>query len=135
MRTAIGVLGLSLAALIAACGTTVVADGQQVRCRNRTINVVQAPGELRVSQELVDMCRGYSLTLRTVPPVDVNRARTRQPSGSSRRASWLDSDANENGEMVITVPDEGIPVGSDPFKYDLAVDNIGRLDPRVRVRP
>jgi hypothetical protein len=127
MRTTITISTVLTAMALTGCGTPEVRDTGRIFCRNRTVNVVNAEGELRVNPELVRVCQGYMVSLQfsnTAPPANVS---TRVAGGS---APWLDKDSTTADGIQITA--DGA-IGSE-HKYSLTVEGIGMLDPRVVIQ-
>ena len=121
---------LSLTLLGCTTGTTRHADvDPELVCGDRTVTVFQSIGFLAVYPEYIHVCDGRSLTIKAVPRaaggVQISPAR-----GNPEADSWLSGSAEEGGTVVITVPErttEGV------YKYNITVEGVGTLDPRVSV--
>jgi hypothetical protein len=121
------------AVVVAGCGTVEFHNGERVRCSHRTVTVNHEAAYLRASPEIVDVCRGYTLSVRSVPPVGPEQLRTREDRGRNPEpAEWLDGESDTNGNIRLEVPANA---ASGVYKYDIEVQGVGRLDPRARVIP
>ena len=127
MRITTALAGVSLVFGLAGCGITKESDGVTVRCSNRHANVNHASSHLDQRPDTIKLCTGFMLTLELHPPLPDNTAHTRQPGTGN---DWLDQD--NVGAFIYLTPPEGTSVGE--IKYDLIVDGVGMLDPRIVVQ-
>ncbi|HEY8519279.1 MAG TPA: hypothetical protein VIN61_04305 [Gammaproteobacteria bacterium] len=126
MRTVASVLAAaSISAALAACGTVVERDGMRFRCRDRTVNVINAPSRLQVKPDPVTVCRGYAVTWSFRNPV------TSASVTGKRGAEWLGQKNERPESMSITVPDGIAPM---QYEYLLEIEGLGTLDPRIVVQ-
>lgn len=126
------VLGGMLAACAQAPMTPAGGDTDpEFACRDRTVTVFQSTGFLAVYPEYIDVCSGYDILVKPVPPVRTGNVRT--APGGRGEPGWLGGvpgDKAGAGGAVIRVPP-----GTSPgvYKYSITVDGVGTLDPRARV--
>ncbi len=132
MKTIQNVSMLSLCGILLGCATKMETDDLDpaLTCSNRVITIVHARGYLAMPQEYVEICRGKTLRINVVPPVQ-NRGARISPSKSNPDARWLDQEA-ENGRFIEIVISSEAEIDK-TYKYDLTIDEVGMLDPRVRV--
>jgi hypothetical protein len=116
----------ALAALLAAC-TTRPPGGPEPVCADRVVTVTYAPGYLAAHPEHLEVCGGNSVVFKFAPRIEPGTARTQPARG---QPDWLRSREQKRGEIMIVVP-ENTPY--DTFKYEIVVDGIGKLDPRLTV--
>ena len=131
MRHSILCLASVVFALSAGCATTTpsAGDDPEMSCRDRTVTVYQSTGFLAVYPEYIDVCRGQSITVRTLPRLDTGGVRTAPDDKNPGDDSWLRIEGRE-GTVVMKVP-ENAALGV--YKYSITVDGVGMLDPRARV--
>ncbi|HEX6997676.1 MAG TPA: hypothetical protein VF322_06000 [Gammaproteobacteria bacterium] len=127
MRTAAFLAAASISAALAACGTVVERDGMRMRCRDKTVNVINVPGRLQVKPDPVTVCRGYAVTWSFRNPVAGQAARVTGKTG----AEWLGQTNERPESMSISVPDGIRPM---QYEYLLEIDGLGALDPRIVVQ-
>ena len=123
--------GMSLA-FLAGCASTMnpsVSDDPEMTCGDRTVTVYQATGFLAVYPEYIDVCRGQSITVRTVPGLATGNVRTAPGEKNPDDDSWLRNEGRD-GTVIMVVPGNA---GLGVYKYSITVDGVGTLDPRARV--
>lgn len=104
-----------------------------------TVKVTSKRGELTARPECITVERGSSFTLQLRDRPAAGRARTRPDTDKNPGAGWLQRANDEGRDIVISVP-PGEPAAElcdDTgcyYKYEIEVDDVGTLDPRVRVR-
>lgn len=104
-----------------------------------TVRVTSKRGELAARPECITVARGSSFTLQLRDRPAAGMARTRPDSETNPGAGWLQRANEEGRDIVISVP-AGAPAADlcdDTgcyYKYEIEVDGVGVLDPRVRVR-
>lgn len=132
MKTMKNVSMLSLCGMLLGCATNVETEDVDpaLTCIDRNITINHARGYLSLSQEYVEMCRGQSLKINIAPRVPNNAARA-TASKKNAEARWLNGSSGNGRFIEIRVPSDAI-VG-ETYKFDLTIDEIGTLDPRVRV--
>jgi len=121
---------LSLTLLGCATGTAPHADvDPELVCGDRTVTVFQSTGFLAVYPEYIHICDGRSFTIKSVPRA-AGTVQTSPVRGNPGADSWLGGTAEKGGNVVIMVPEdttEGV------YKYNITVEGVGTLDPRVSV--
>ncbi len=118
-------LAVGSVALLAGCAQMAGRD-----C-NDTVTVNYRAASLRASPELAEVCPGGTLTVRLRPPAAAGAART-APGSANPNANWLSGRAAK-GDRIELVPDENEVEVGETYKYNITIDGIGTLDPRVRV--
>lgn len=106
-----------------------VDDDPELACADRAVTVFQSPGFLAVYPEYIHVCAGRSFAVKAVPRA-AGAIRTSPERGNPAADGWLSGTAESGGEVVITIP-ESTPEGV--YKYNVTVDGVGTLDPRVSV--
>ena len=114
----------------AGCATTTKDTGvdPELTCGDRTVTVFQSIGFLAVYPEYIDVCAGQSININAVPRG--RGLRTSPAEGNPGMDGWLSAGAEGGGSVVITVPGDATP---GVYKYAIAVNEVGMLDPRLRV--
>lgn len=132
MKIMHGVSMLSLCGIVLGCATTVETEDfdPALTCSDRVITINHAKGYLSLSQEYVEICRDRTLKINVVPRVPNNGARA-SASKKNPDARWLNGSSGNGRFIEIHVPSDAT-VG-ETYKFDLTIDEIGILDPRVRV--
>ncbi len=123
---------LSLCGILLGCATTVETEDfdPALTCKDRVITIHHARGYLSLSQEYIEMCRNQSLKINVVPRVPNDAARA-TASKKNPDARWLNGSSGNGRFIEVRVPSDAT-VG-ETYKFDLTIDDIGMLDPRVRV--
>lgn len=101
-----------------------------IQCVDRTVTVNHAAAFLAAHPELVKICSGYHLTVQVVPAGRAGLART-EPGAQNAQAQWLRGRSDRRGRIVLQIP-EGEGPGT-TWKYEITVEGVGTLDPRVRI--
>jgi len=104
MRITTTLTGVSLAFVLTGCGTAVEKDGVTVWCKNRDATINHSSSHIDVRPASVNLCAGYKLTLKLVPPVATGMARTKQPTLGGPD-DWLDRD-NVGAFIEVTPRDD-----------------------------
>jgi hypothetical protein len=105
----------------------------ELTCRDRMVTVNHARGFLTAHPEYILVCKGQRILIDLTPPVERGSART-TPANDEAGSRWLASENREDhGRIVIQVPSDDVEPGE--FKYNITIDGVGTLDPRVRVTP
>lgn len=100
-------------------------------CGDREVTVNHKAAYLSARPEEVrNICRGDTLTVRLVPPVDAGAARA-APSRENPEAAWL-SGSNRERDSIVLVVDPKAEKGK-TYKYSIEIEGVGMLDPRVTV--
>lgn len=107
-------------------------------CRSDSATIMAAPGQLHIKPECLTVAAGESLTLR-LRVADSVRAVSTRPGAGFAFASWLSGSAERGGAIVLTAPSEkntgdACTDRECEYKFEILVDGVGMLDPRVRVR-
>jgi hypothetical protein len=124
---ALGVPALVL--VLAGCA----APRQDATCRDKVATVNQARGSINVPPRdfEVEVKAGCALRLNIRPSVDPKAARTKEERAKNEHpAPWLNEATQDGAFILIHVP-EGTPAG--PYKYSIYIDDVGMLDPVIRV--
>ena len=131
MKRIVLVAATSLSLTLSGCATgTGYADvDPELSCGDRTVTVFQSTGFLAVYPEYIHVCEGQSLTIKAVPRA-AGTVQTSPARGNPAADSWLSGRAERGGTVVIRVP-EGATEGV--YKYNITVEGVGTLDPRVSV--
>ena len=99
-------------------------------CGDRTVTVNHNANKIEPHPEHVQsICRGDTLTLRLVPPVEAGSAHT-APGPDDSDAAWL-SGSNAQPDQIALVVDENAETKR-TYKYSITIDG-NTLDPRVTV--
>lgn len=106
-----------------------VDEDPELECTDRSVTVFQSPGFLAVYPEYIHVCAGLTFTVKAVPRAS-GTIRTSPGRGNPAADSWLSGAADRGGDVVIIVP-EATPEGV--YKYNVTVEGVGTLDPRVSV--
>jgi hypothetical protein len=93
------------------------------------VSVFQSTGFLAVYPEYMHVCVGQSITVKAVPQA-VGTVQISPVRGNPAEDSWLSGTSERGGTVVISVP-EGATEGV--YKYNITVEGVGTLDPRVSV--
>jgi hypothetical protein len=128
--TFLAVTCLSSSLMGCAIGSTRTAEvDPEMVCADRTVTVFQSTGFLAVYPEYIHVCPGRSITVKAVPPAP-GTVRTIPERGNPVADDWLNAESERGEGAVMRVPEsaaEGV------YKYNIAVEGIGTLDPRVSV--
>lgn len=131
-----GTSSIGLAAVWLLLGGCAYIQGGQGCSRNDTVTVNHASAYLKAKPACVQVPAGSTLTVRLVPAKAAGSARTRAKSGNP---AWLDKENEKEDTILIEVP-QGAQSGgascdetSCTYEYEIYVDDVGMLDPRVRV--
>jgi hypothetical protein len=126
---------VTIALLMSGCAMDGHTNGDvdpELTCRDRVVTVNHARGFLTAHPEYIVVCEGQKILINLVPPVEQGSARTTPAEEHVDSAPWLNS---ENGEdrrkVVVQIPAENVE--SVVYKYNITIDGVGTLDPRVRV--
>lgn len=132
MKTMLSVSMLSLSGILLGCATTMETEDfdPALTCKDRVVTINHARGYLAMPQEYVEICRDKTLRINIVPPVESNGARA-SASRKNPDARWLNEGSGNGRFIEIRIPSDAA-VG-ETYKFDLTIDEIGMLDPRVRV--
>lgn len=101
-------------------------------CRSDNATVFVAPGQLHVKPECVTTEAGGTITLELRRAEGVGPVET-VPATVNEAATWLSASSDERDTIVIEVPEDICESGVCEFKYEIRVEGVGMLDPRVRV--
>lgn len=134
-----------LVCLVAICGLTAgcAVAPRDDACSRQSAKIIANPGTLRINHECIQANPGQLIRLELVGGKPIGTARTRPDPEKNPNANWLDRSNTDEREIIIEVPSVR-PVdpreGADSceeevctFKYEIVVDGVGTLDPRVRV--
>lgn len=109
------------------------------RCRGNTATITHGPGYLRVVPECLSVNAGETVTLILRPSIEPGKAETRS-SGKNDDGSWLDSTNSDPKAIRIVAPENRVGMDDEvcnddycEYKFDVVIDGVGTLDPRVRV--
>ncbi len=140
MKTRVEITLIALmSTLFAACCTIGQPDTE---CSGDTATIKYGPGMLLVSPECLEVEAGDAVTLKLEgPPLERGQAQTRRDRNKDSREGWLDEDnTDQRDRIVINVPPIGGEGGTSPcgkdycdFKYEIVIEGVGVLDPRIRV--
>jgi hypothetical protein len=121
---------VTLALLMGGCAVDKDVD-PELTCRDRVVTVNHARGFLAAHPEYIVVCPGQSILINLVPPVERGSARTTPAEEHVDSAPWLNSENGEDRRNVVVQ----IPTDVEPgeYKYNITIDGVGTLDPRVRV--
>jgi hypothetical protein len=123
---------VGIAATVAGCGGTIkVLDGMEVRCSDKSVSVINEDGRLEARPNSVKVCRGNAVVLTFRNGVPTGHAHTRKARPATTTEMWLDVDNTSMDGITIMVPDATTPM---EYKYSLAIDGLGTLDPRIVVQ-
>jgi hypothetical protein len=114
-----------------------------VSCRGQSAKIHASPGMLRINNECISARAGQTIRLELVGGKAPGTVHTRPDRQKNANAKWLDQSNTDEGEIRFVVPAVK-PVdtrdGADSceenvctFKYEIVVDGVGMLDPRIRV--
>lgn len=121
---------LSLGLMGCATGSTRTPEvDPELVCADRTVTVFQSTGFLAVYPEYIHVCAGRSITVKAVPRAP-GTVRTIPERGNPAADDWLSAEGEKGGTAVIRIPEsatEGV------YKYNITVEGVGTLDPRVSV--
>ncbi len=117
----------ALAAVLAACAGRPIPDGPEPLCADRLVTVTHAPGYLAAHPEHVDVCAGRTVVIELAPAVAPGAARTAPARG---QPEWLGARNASRGRIEIRVPEDA---AYGTYKYEIVVEGVGRLDPRLTV--
>jgi hypothetical protein len=112
-------------------------------CSSQPARIVANPGRLQINHECVQADPGQTIRLELVGGKPPGTAHTRPDPEKNPNANWLDRSNTDEREIRIEVPavkpvdpregadscDENVCT----FKYEIVVDGVGMLDPRIRV--
>ena len=100
-------------------------------CGDRTVTVNHNAEKIEPHPEHVrNICRGDTLTVSLVPPVDPGSAHTAPDAGENPEARWLAGSNTQSGQIVLVVGEEAEVQRT--YKYSITI-NGKTLDPRVTV--
>lgn len=132
MRRTIFLAATCLSLGLAGCATgstrTTEVDPELV-CADRTVTIFQSTGFLAVYPEYIHVCAGRALTVKAVPQ-STGAVQTAPERGNPAADNWLSARGERGGAAVIRIPEdatEGV------YKYNITVEGVGTLDPRVSV--
>jgi hypothetical protein len=134
MRRAAVVLALPAIVLTGCVAPESIDFDLACRARTVTLNHVRH-ASISVTNPVIDVCRGETIGIRVVPPVDPNRARS-SPGPENPSATWLDRESMDGRRIDILVPPpdaEDAPEVGEELKYTLTIDGVGTLDPTIRI--
>jgi hypothetical protein len=94
------------------------------------VTVNHQSASLVAAPPIVYVRLGCWVHVRLVPPVELDRAHTRQKGDGNR---WLNRDNKVRDEILIKPDPKKVNVG-DEFDYAIAVDGVGVLDPRIVIQ-
>lgn len=107
------------------------ADFGRGPCGDRTVTVNHNSKGIEAQPEHVrNICRGDTLRVRLVPPVDPGSAHTAPDPEKDSDATWL-SGSNTEPDQIVLVVDREAEVRR-TYKYSITIDGK-TLDPRVTV--
>lgn len=107
-------------------------------CARGEATIFAAPAELRVKPECVEVEEGQTVTLRLVRPDGFRSDVETRAAPENKEATWLNA-VSEGDTIRLRAPARGLAEGGrcTPeyciYKYEIAVEGVGVLDPRVRV--
>lgn len=141
MRATTALAGVSATLVLAGCGTVLELAQVPAECADTTTNTVTTitvkygPGLLGTDKECAKVKPGDSVKFVFSPmPSARGTAHTKFPGLGH---GWLDhSDDDSPGTIMMTAPkDAGGDHGeAKSYKYEIRVDKVGRLDPRIVVQ-
>ena len=117
---------LTLLTLTACAPTRFVDEG--VACRDRRITLIHGLGHMTVVPPYVEVCRNTTLHVNLAPPVPVGLARTFPGDG---QPEWLNRANVTTREILVDIPEDAVV--DDLYKYGVAIEDVGQLDPYVRI--
>lgn len=124
-RTKTRIMATGVASLLAGC-----AQMAERPCSD-TVTVDYREAFLHARPPLAQVCRGGTLTVIFRPiGKDGGKPAHTAPGPQNGKAAWLRGSSPKGDRIVLDI-DESVPLGE--YKYDVTVDGIGTLDPRVRV--
>lgn len=121
-------------AIIAGCCTL----NRPGDCRGDRATIMAAPAQLHMRPACLSVDGGESVTLRLKVADGVRSVQT-QPAPENSFASWLNGSAERGGAIVLTAPTSKDKADSCrenycEYKFEILVDGVGMLDPRVQIR-
>lgn len=112
-------------------------------CSRQSARIIANPGTLRINHECLQADPGQVIRLELVGGKAPGTARTRPDAKKNPNANWLDRSNTDEREIRIEVPAvkpvdpregaESCEENVCTFKYEIVVDGVGTLDPRIRV--
>ena len=100
-------------------------------CGDRTVTVNHNADEIEPHPEHVqNICRGDTLSIRLVPPVEAGSAHTAPDPEKNPEATWL-SGSNTQPDQIALVVGQEAETGR-TYKYSITIGG-NTLDPRVTV--
>ena len=121
------VTGLLIPLMLAACVSNQSVD-EELACRNRIATLRHGDGFMEAYPPHLDMCIGYTLRINLRPRVPVGDARSVAATGGPE---WLNRSNMSTDQILITIPDS-VTVG-ETYKFGLAIEGVGTLDPYIRI--
>jgi hypothetical protein len=126
---------VTIALLMSGCAMNGHTNGDvdpELTCGDRTVTVNHARGFLAAHPEYIVVCQGQRILINLVPPVERGSARTTPAEEHAIGSPWLSGENREDRrKIVIQIPAGTVEPGE--YKYNITIDGVGTLDPRVRV--
>lgn len=124
MKTPVRCTAAAMATLLAGCAAVEESEDPGIKCRDRLVTVNHASGYLSVYPENVEVCRDFNVIIKIVP----SRTARTEP-GDAQQVDWL-REESRSGRIKIHVRADA---AYDEYKYNLFVEGVGSLDPRITV--
>lgn len=103
-------------------------------CRDREVTFsYRSQASINVHPPYIDVCRGFTITVRIVPPVDPDENPTviRSDPGNPESSEWLNRASDDGATIVFVVPETAL-LGA-RYKYEVDAEGIGSIDPTIRI--
>jgi hypothetical protein len=108
------------------------AAAAELGCGHRVGTLHHGPSKLQLTPPIIVMCPDFNFTININPPnLAKGKARTVPKVVDSGEAWLYQTNTTDPNKIIIPVP-AGKP--DDDYDYEVWVDGIGMLDPRVRVK-
>ena len=131
MKTQRNILITVLVLAISAWAVLPRSFGQEEACVDRRVTVNHAAASLKAAPEIIEICPGYTLTIKIVPPVDVGKAKSIDDPANPIAAPWITKTNTADDKITIPVPEGTAEI---IYKYFIKIEGVGTLDPRARVK-
>jgi hypothetical protein len=128
MKAITTLAGVSLPLLLAGCGTTPRFTDLAACEPADALTLRYGEGELAVDKGCIEANRGYTLTFTLMPTGAPRRVKTKYRGLAN---GWLDRKNDSGvGQIELVIPEDE---NRGPYKYDVIVRGVGKLDPRIVV--
>ena len=124
------VLILAVSAWVA---PSALSEEEEEECTDEHVHVVHASASMTVTPPFIVICEGKVLTLNMIPPNKLGLGTVvSAPKPSNPDEHWLDG-ANTPNPNQIVLPVPAGKAGS-TYEYSVTIEDLGKIDPRVRVK-